>query len=243
MAVELDQLKTINYFAGLTISQISSIQKYIIEKAVNKGEIFLFEGDWSDILYFLMGGLVKVYKTSQNGKEQILHIAPPGESLNDVSTFDGGPNQASMVAMTPVQLYGVRKEDLQIILQEHPRIYVNITKALAYRIRRDSNLVEALSSTLVMGRLAKLLMGKYAGEEATVGLWLTQKDMASMIGTCREVVNRSLKIMEEKGAIRLGRHRVIVLDKDILVDMAKDTSDSVTNFIDPANQGKRKLLI
>jgi CRP/FNR family transcriptional regulator len=160
MAVELESLKLINYFAGLDTSEFVSIQKYITEQSVNKGEIFLFEGEWSDYLYFLMAGLVKVYKTSTNGKEQILHIAPPGESLNDVSTFDGGTNQASMLAMTPVQLYAVRKEDLKSIMAEHPRIYINILKALAYRIRRDSNLVEELSSTQVMGRLAKLLMGK-----------------------------------------------------------------------------------
>ena len=119
------------------------------------------------------------------------------------------------------------------ILEEHPRIYINILKALAYRIRRDSNLVEELSSTQVMGRLAKLLMGKYAGEEATVGLWLTQQDMASMIGTCREVVNRSLKIMEEKGAIRLGRHRIIVLKKNILAEMATATVDTTPSIFKP----------
>ncbi len=231
MAVEIEQLKNINYFTGLEMEDLETIKPYMSEKSVAKGELFLFEGEWSDLLYFLMGGLVKVYKTSQNGKEQILHIAPPGESLNDVSTFDGGTNQASMVAMTPVHLYAVRKDDLKLILEKHPRIYINILKALAYRIRRDSNLVEELSSTQVMGRLAKLLTGKYAGEEATVGLWLTQQDMASMIGTCREVVNRSLKIMEEKGAIRLGRHRIVVLNKEILGDMAKATVDTTPRYL------------
>jgi len=235
MAIEVELLKTINYFTGLTPAELDSIKSYMTEKTANKGELFLFEGEWSDYLYFLMGGLVKVYKTSTNGKEQILHIAPPGESLNDVSTFDGGTNQASMVAMTPVQLYAICKEDLKIILEEHPRIYLNICKALAYRIRRDSNLVEELSSTQVMGRLAKLLTGKYAGEEATVGLWLTQQDMASMIGTCREVVNRSLKVLEEKGAIRLGRHRIIVLNKEILADMAKSTVDAPPRYLTQTN--------
>ena len=235
MAIEIDLLKTINYFNGLETGDLESIKQYMIEKSVNKGEIFLFEGEWSDSLYFLMSGLVKVYKTSANGKEQILHIAPPGESLNDVSTFDGGTNQASMLAMTPVLLYGIRKASLSIILQEHTGIYNNILKALAFRIRRDSNLVEELSSTQVIGRLAKLLLGKYAGEESTVGLWLTQQDIASMIGTCREVVNRSLKIMEEKGAIRLGRHRVIVLKKDILAEMAKTTTDSIPSYLKPVS--------
>jgi CRP-like cAMP-binding protein len=238
MAIEIELLKTINYFSGIDASELETIKPYIIDKSVNKGEIILHEGVWSDYLYFLIAGLVKVYKTSSNGKEQILHIAPPGESVNDVSTFDGGTNQASILAMTPVQLYGIRKEDLNIILQAHPRIYLNILKALAYRIRRDSNLVEELSSTQVIGRLAKLLLGKYAGEESTVGLWLTQQDMASMIGTCREVVNRSLKIMEEKGAIRLKRHRVIVIKKEILADMATNTGDSLPKYLTPRSQNK-----
>jgi CRP/FNR family cyclic AMP-dependent transcriptional regulator len=238
MAIETELIKTINYFAGIEASDLESVKQFMIEKSVNKGEVFLYEGIWSDYLFFLIAGLVKVYKTSTNGKEQILHIAPPGESLNDVSTFDGGTNQASMLAMTPVQLYGVRKEDLNTILKAHPSIYLNILKALAYRIRRDSNLVEELSSTQVIGRLAKLLLGKYAGEETTVGLWLTQQDMASMIGTCREVVNRSLKIMEEKGAIRLKRHRVIVIKKDILAQMATTTADIIPKYLNPKSQDK-----
>jgi len=238
MTIEIELLKTVNYFSGLDIDELELIQKFISEKKAEKGEIFLVEGEWSEYLYFLIGGLVKVYKSSQKGKEQILHIAAPGESLNDVSTFDGGTNQASMLAMTPVQLYSIRKVDLNTVLRDHPRIYINILKALAYRIRRDSNLVEELSSTQVMGRLAKLLMGKYAGEETTVGLWLTQQDMASMIGSCREVVNRSLKIMEDKGAIRLGRHRVVVLDKNILADMAKATIDTLPKYLEPETKKK-----
>ena len=239
MAIEVEQLKNIGYFNGLEQPELLAISRFMTEQSVDKGEIFLFEGEWSENLFFLMAGLVKVYKTSSNGKEQILHIAPPGESLNDVSTFDGGTNQASMLAMTPVHLYALCKDDLKTILETYPRIYINILKALAYRIRRDSNLVEELSSTQVMGRLAKLLMGKYAGEEATVGLWLTQQDMASMIGTCREVVNRSLKIMEEKGAIRLGRHRIIVLKKDVLADMATATIDTTPKYLQPVEKSKK----
>lgn len=233
MAIEIESLKAVNYFAGLDSSEVESIKRYMIEKTAEKGELFLLEGEWSEYLYFLIAGLVKVYKTSTNGKEQILHVAPPGESLNDVSTFDGGSNQASMLALTPVHLYGIRKEDLIIVLQQHQRIYLNILKALAYRIRRDSNLVGELSSSQAMARLGKLLLGKYAGEEETVGLSLTQQDMANMIGTCREVVNRSLKVMEEKGAIRLGRHRVIVLNKDILRDMAKEPTESMPKYLQP----------
>jgi CRP/FNR family transcriptional regulator, cyclic AMP receptor protein len=237
MAIDVELLKSVRYFSGLSSSVLESLRLHFTEKTADKGKIILFEGQSSDYLYFLITGLVKVYKTSSNGKEQILHIAPPGDSLNDVSTFDGGPNQASMLAMTPVTMYAMRKDDLKVVLHDHPLVALNIIKALANRVRRDSNLVEELSSTQVIGRLAKLLLGKYAGEESTVGLWLTQQDMASMIGTCREVVNRSLKVMEERGAIQLGRHRIKVLNKDILKDMAKETRDIMPRYLAEAAKG------
>jgi CRP-like cAMP-binding protein len=226
MNIDLETLKSITYFQGLEAAELESIKGYITEKRVDKGEIFLRQGQTSDYLFFVTSGLVKVFKTSRNGKEQILHIAPPGESLNDVSTFDGASSAASMVAMTSVNLYAIRKEDLNTILHNPSKLYLNIFKALAKRVRRDSNLVEELSFSQVLARLAKLLLGTYAGEEATVGLYLNQQDMANMIGSTREGVNRSLKIMEEAGAIRLSRHRVIVLNKNILAELVQHAEDA-----------------
>ena len=141
------------------------------------------------------------------------------------------PCAASMLAMTPVHLYAIRKEDLKIILHDPSRVCINVIKSLANRVRRDSKLVEELSSTQVLARLAKLLLGRYAGEEATAGLSLTQQDMANLVGSSREVVNRALKIMEDKEAIRMSRHRVIVMDKHILYDLAKSIEDTTPKYL------------
>jgi CRP-like cAMP-binding protein len=224
MTIKIEILKTFKYFEGLRVVELESIQKYFTEKSVSKGELFLVEGERSEYLFFLVEGMVKVFKSLNNGKEQILHIAPPGEALNDTSAYDDGTNIGSQLALTPVTLYVLPKKYLFTILEEHPKIYLNVLKALAYRTRRDANLVKELSFAQVMERLAKLLLGEYAGEKSDVGLWLTQQDMANMIGTRREVVNRSLKIMEERGAIKLARHRVIIVNKKILEEMsAPDT--------------------
>jgi CRP-like cAMP-binding protein len=99
-------------------------------------------------------------------------------------------------------------------------------KALANRVRRDSSLAEELSSGQVLARLAKLLLGKYAGEEAMVGRYLTQQDMANFIGTRREVINRGLKVMEEKGGIRMTRRGIEVVNKKILWDLTMDTEEA-----------------
>ena len=223
MPIDIEELKRVDYFAGCTGEEYNWLKDFMTQETVEKGGIFLFEGEWSDFVYFLISGVVKVYKTSADGKEQILHLVHEGESLNDVSTFDGGPNAASMLAMNPSVFYKMKKSDLKAILRNHPRIVMNVLRALASRVRRDSSLVGDLSFTQVTGRLAKVLL-KLASEEAEFWPRLTQQDMAAMIGTTREVVNRSLRVMEEKGAIRLERHGVTVTNPVILEEMVRTTS-------------------
>jgi CRP-like cAMP-binding protein len=215
------------YFAGVDASQLEAMRHLFKEVRHEKGAHFLAEGSRTDSLYFIVSGLVKVYKTSPEGREQTLHIAPPGDSLNDVSLYDGGPNAAGMAALTPVVLYAIEKKDIMRLLQENPVLMMNVIRALAARIRRDSNLLEDLSSSQVLGRLAKLFLGQYGGEEFTVGLNLTQKDMASLVGSSREMVNRSLRVIEETGGIRLSRRKVIVLDKSVLEKIAAGATDTV----------------
>jgi CRP/FNR family transcriptional regulator, cyclic AMP receptor protein len=227
MAIDAELLKSTAYFSGMDSAELESIKSFIQEMRVPKGNHFLSEGESSDYLYFIVSGLVKVYKTSSGGKEQVLHIAPPGDSLNDVSLFDGGLTAAGMVALTPAVLYAIRKDDIIKLLWKKPHLMMNVIKSLAQRIRRDSNLVEDLSSTQVLQRLAKLFVGRYGGEEITLGLTLTQKDMADLVGSSREMVNRSLKVLEDNGGIRLSRRKVIVLDREVLYRIAENSPDTI----------------
>ena len=227
MAVQTELLQSMNYFRGIGAAELEPIRHLFKEVRLDKGVNFLSEGHRTDLLYFVVSGLVKVYKTSPNGKEQVLHIAPPGDSLNDVSLYDEGPNAAGMLTLSPVVLYAIDKKDILRVLPENPRLMMNVIRALAKRIRRDSNLLEDLSSSQVLARLAKLFLGRYGGEEVTAGLNLTQKDMASLVGSSREMVNRSLRVIEEMGGIRLSRRSVIILDKGVLQKVAEGVIDVI----------------
>ena len=223
MAVQLEFLQSTHYLSGLNSYELDPIKEFISEQAVEKGEVFLEEGEWSDFLYFLISGVVKVYKTSAIGRQQTLHIATHGETLNDVSTFDGGPTAASMLAMTPVLLYKIKKSDMKAIIISNPQVAMNTIKALANRVRRDSTLVKELSFTQVTGRLAHLLL-EHAGAEADDWPRLTQQDIAAMVGTTRVVVNRSLRTLEENGAIRLERHGIVIINKKALEEIVRASS-------------------
>ena len=215
MAVQLEFLKSIIYFSDLGPAELESIRKLVFEKNADRAEMVLLEGEPAANLYFVALGVVKVFKTSAEGKEQILSIVRPGESFNDVPIFDGGPNPVSAQAMGPVLLYGIKKNDMEAILGDHPQIALNVIKVLARRVRHLVSLVEDLSFKHVISRVAKILL-EHIGEETGRGPRLTQQEMAAMAGTAREVVGRSLKALEEEGAIKLDRHRIIITDKEVL---------------------------
>ena len=215
MSIQLEYLKNILYFSGVSLVELESISRIIFEKTVDRGEMILLEGEPAENLYFVASGVVKVFKTSVEGKEQILSIVRPGESFNDVSIFDGEPNPVSAQAMGPVLLYGIKKNEMEAIVQNHPQIAMNVIKVLVKRVRHLLSLVEDLSFKHVIGRVAKILV-EHVGGEISRGRRLTQQEMAAMAGTAREVVGRSLKELEEAGAIKLDRHRIIITDKEAL---------------------------
>jgi CRP/FNR family transcriptional regulator len=223
MAIQVEFLKSVPYFSGLSPAELDSIRKLVFEKTAARGEVILIEGEPAETLYFVASGAVKVFKTSAEGKEQILSIVRPGESFNDVPIFDGGLNPASAQAMGPVVLYGIRKNDLKVILRDHPQVAMNIIKVLAERVRQLVSLVEDLSFRHVIGRVAKILL-EQAGDGTGSKPRLTQQEMAAMAGTAREVVGRSLKALEGEGAIRLERHRIVITDRAALKELIEASS-------------------
>ena len=220
MTIEVTFLESIPYFSGLGISQLDSIKQFVFEKAADRGEMLLLEEEAAEALYFVASGVVKVFKTSAEGKEQILSIVRPGEAISDVSIFDDSPNPVSAQAMGPAVLYGISKDNLHIILRDHPQVALNVIKVLASQVRHLVSLVEDLSFKHVIGRVAKILI-ENAGDGSGPNPQLTQQEMAAMAGTAREVVSRSLKSLEETGAIRLDRHRIVITNITALRDIAE----------------------
>ena len=219
MAVDVAFLKSTPYFSRLSCDELVLVQKLVFENKVKRGDVIILEGEPAEALYFVGSGAVKMFRTSVDGKEQVLNIVRPGESFNDVAIFGDGPNLASAQAMGPVIVYGIFKRDLLVFLQDHPQTALNVANILATQIRHLVSLVEDLSFKPVAGRVAKILL-EYAGNGAGPRQRLTQQDMAAIAGTAREVVGRSLKALETDGVIRMDHHRIVITDREALEDIA-----------------------
>ena len=217
MSVPLEFLRLVPYFKGLTDVELERIRPLVRERSYGRGEMVILEGDPCEAIYFVKAGRVKVFKTSPEGKEQVLRIMKPGDTFNEVPVFDGGCNPASVETLDPVVLYQLSAEDMHRLMSDVPAISRNVIRVLSSRLRHLVELVEDLSFRHVTGRVAKILLQHARDATAADGTArLTQQQMATMAGTAREMVGRALKALEQAGAIKMEQGRIVILDRQAL---------------------------
>jgi CRP-like cAMP-binding protein len=217
--IENSQLRAIPYFAGLDDAALAGVRGRVFLKKAERGDILSFEGERSDAVYTVGSGVVKTYKTSADGKEQIFRIVRPGGTFNDAPALGDSLNLVTVEAMGPAELYGIKAADLAALIAEHPAIARNAITVLSRRVQDLVSLVEDFSFLHVTGRVAKMLLN-YLRPDGVEQPRLTQQEMAAVIGTAREMVGRSLKNLEEDGAIRMERNRIVIADEAALRRMA-----------------------
>jgi CRP/FNR family transcriptional regulator len=217
-----EQLKAIPYFRDLGAQVVERIQASLFEVRLEKGQILFTEGEPAQAMYMVRSGQVKIFMLSPDGREQVLRIAGAGDCFNEVPIFDEGPNPANAQAVEAATLWGIRRTDMRCLVEEHPAIAIGFLKAFAGKLRFFTRKVEDLSFRSVTSRVAKLLL-EMAEDDGKGGLRLTQQftqqEMAAVVGTAREMIGRAFKALEKEGAIRLDRHRVVIVSRAALARM------------------------
>ena len=168
-------------------------------------------------LFAVEQGTVKICRFSKEGREYILQLSQPGDTFNDVAAMDGGANPATAIAMTDTVLWRISRNDLQLLAHQFPSLAWVMLESIARRTRYLVRTVQDLATRSVRCRLALLLIDQARAEGSSeLPQLLTQEEMASRLGTVREVIGRALRGLAAAGIIELDRHRVIILDQQRL---------------------------
>ncbi len=200
------------YFTGLDAEDLKRLAGEVLERSFARGEILFLAGEPCRGLYVVKSGRVRIFKSSPKGREQVLLIAHPGDSFNDVPVFDGGPNPASASAMEPSVVYIILKESLLPLVADCPAAQ-EVIRMFAARLRYLTTVVEDFSFLSVVNRLAKMLLDLATAEGGPAPIpRLTQDEMAAMVGSVRDVIGRALKTLERTGAIKIEGQRIMVTD-------------------------------
>jgi CRP-like cAMP-binding protein len=204
-------------FEGLPDTIIHALNDAATCRRYAAGELLFLEGEPTAGLFMIETGAVKVSRVSRDGREQILQLAPRGTTFNEVSVLDGGPNPATAIAHTDTVAWCITRAELRHLTDTYPELAWALIESIARRARHLVSLVEDLSMRSVRGRLARLIL-ELADEygDSEIPRVLTQEEMASRLGTVREVVGRALRGLAADQIIDFDRQSITVLDRERL---------------------------
>jgi CRP-like cAMP-binding protein len=180
------------------------------------------EGETYEGLCVVESRVIKVFKTSASGREQVLTIEGAGGSIAELIAFDGGDNPASAAALSEAPLLFVSKRDFQALCLEHPEVALKVLNVVGSRLWRLVGIIEELSFTTVRHRLAALLLrlAKLRGKRTARSVEFTLKggnqELGAHIGTVRELVSRNLSRMQAEGLFKLEGKTVVIPNLDTL---------------------------
>jgi len=214
-------LARVDVFSGLTDAELDFLAERTVPRQYAPGEMIFAEGEPCAGLFVVERGSVRIFKTSPAGREQVLSIDGPGNSVAEVPVFDGGPYPASGAAVDRASLLLVRKQDFQALCMAHPEVALKVLRVVGARLRRLVGIIEELSFTTVRHRLAAFLLrlaqeGTESQEGVEILLPGSNQDLAAQLGTVRELVSRNLSRLQSEGLIKLDGRRAIIPDKKAL---------------------------
>lgn len=199
------------FFAALDADVLDAVVRRAVLRLYEKGAYIYVEGETAPGIYIVVSGTVRLFRTSEDGREQDLFHASASESLNDASAFDGKPTIATAQAIEPTMLVLISREALTALMRDHPQIASAVIREMAARLRDLARLAGDLSLRRVISRMAGVLL-RLAGARSVAEL-PTRNELAAMVGTVREVATRTLRQLEAAGVLRLEGRSVSVLDR------------------------------
>lgn len=189
---------------------------------------FIFEqGDPGDLLYIIVTGKVKIGCSTDDGRENLFSILGPSDMFGELSVLDPGPRMSGATALTEVEVATMDRAQLREWIAPRPEVAEQLMRLLVRRLRRMTVSRTDLVFTDAPGRVAKLLLrlaqrfGVQRDGAVEVNHELTQDEIAQLVGSSRETVNKALSDFTSRGWIKLSGKGLLIADTERLVRRAQ----------------------
>lgn len=205
-------------FKGLATEALTDIAQRAIEMHLQKSEMLFLSGEAARGLFVVVSGKIRVFQQNEDGREQVMYVDAAGSVLGDVPVFDDGPYPASATAEAEARVLFIEKNDIRELCAKYPSLALAALRMMAGKVRKHSTLVEALSLHEVGQRLALFLLAEAQTAVFPVDgpmsfrLRLSNHEIASRIGTVRDVVSRAFSRLKHQQLISMDDRDVTILD-------------------------------
>lgn len=217
------RIRTIPLFKGLTDEQYDDLAMIVNDQEIKRGQVIFLEGDKGVGFYVIISGLVKIYKLSLDGKEQILHILGPGEPFAEAAVFAGSTYPAHAITIEKSSILFFPRDAFIDLINKNPSLAMNMMATLSRRLKKFAHMIEELSLKEVPGRLAAhlLVLSGQQDNSMELRLKISKSHLAGLLGTIPETLSRILSKMVKQGLIKSSGAIIKIIDQDGLKELAE----------------------
>jgi CRP/FNR family cyclic AMP-dependent transcriptional regulator len=205
-------------FSSLSTNELQMLAARTSRKSLSAGQLLFSEGEPCTGLHIIARGKVRIFKTSMSGREQVLALNGPGETVAELPVFDGGAYPASAMALEDSEIAFISRRDFQAYCIEHPQVALKVLTVVGSRLRRLVGIIEELSFTTIRQRLISVLVklaqseGKQTPRGVEFMLPATHQELAHQLGTVRELISRNLMRLQAEGLLEVDARQIVVKD-------------------------------
>lgn len=219
--VEMQKLciSIVPIFNHLNTDEMQEIVKETHSTSYRPGHTIYRAGEQSDGLYIVHKGRVKIYRLSENGKEQLVRILEPGDFTGELSLFSEAVHDAYAEALEPVELCVMGRANFQQFLLKYPAIALKVLNEFSKRLATTEKQAARIAMESTETRVAMYLADQVEEQKkTTITLPMSRKDLGSHLGTTPETISRKLTDFEQAGWIKQhGQRAIHILDLDALL--------------------------
>lgn len=212
-------LETLPFFSDLSHDQFVRLASRSRIRPFKAGEMIAREDEPVRAFYLLVSGRAKIFKISPEGREQTLYVFGPGEPFCLCAAFGESGFPANAASLEPCRVLVVPADALEDLAREVPGLLFNFLAVLSRRLKDVMRLVETLTMREIPQRVAAFILhtAGEGGPEAeaegtTIELRITQRELAKILGSTPEALNRALKRMQGDGLLEVHGRSLRVLD-------------------------------
>ena len=218
----MDVLAKSAWFQNLPENALAGLAAQGRERKLQRGQVLFTANEPAEGLYVVLSGSVRAFRENVDGREQTIHVESVGGILAEVPVFDDGPYPSTTMAEEDSELLFLAKEDVRRFLLQYPAAALTALAILAKKLRTVASLAEQLALKDVTQRLATLLLQEAQRKApklqdgVSFPLPLSHTQLASRLGSVREVVTRSLQKLVQQDIVATQGHRIVILDLEAL---------------------------
>ena len=221
----MKQLNEIPIFSDLAEEQLRQIETCTTDRLYRKGMIIFMEGQPGEGFHYIQQGRVKIVKISDDGREHMIHLLDEGDIVAGVVLLNTAPYPATAVALEDCRIGVIKNSDLEQLALHNNALAMHLIKAINQRLLYAQQKIANLALHDVTARTAEVLLrlGKEKGRRNANGqiiieMTLSRQDLASLVGTTRETVTRTLSSLKKSKVIDFDSGSMVILDEAALTE-------------------------